>query len=122
LIVQRAISEGFSCYMGRMSRYMSAKFEALRDPSARDFVNWLTKCDLLVIDEIEKVYVVGNEDAMTEILISEFFGESYDNKCALVITSYVPRQELGKLPSHLLDRFHEMITDVIFVGESYRRK
>lgn len=123
VIVRHALEMGVTCYMGRMSRYISMKFQALRDEEARDFVNWLvSEVDLLVIDEIEKVYMVGDNDAMTEILVSEFFGELYDNKKALIATSNLPRKDLGKLPSHLLDRFDEMITDVVFVGESFRKK
>jgi len=123
LIVKRALEFNFTCYMGRMSRYISFKFEALRNPEIKDFIDKLVlDVDLLVIEEIEKVYMVGDADAMTEILVSEFFGELYDNKKPLIITSNLPRGDLGKLPSHLLDRFDEMITDIVFVGESFRKK
>ena len=122
-IVKKAISLGFSCYTGRMSRYMSLKFSALRDPDAKELVDRLIyDTNLLVVEEIEKVFMSGNNDAMTEILVSEFFGELYDQKKALIVTSNLPRKGLGKLPSHILDRFDEMITDIVFVGESFRHK
>jgi len=123
-IARQAIEQKFTCFMGRMSHFMTMKFEALRNIEAsKELVNYIIKkVDLLVVEEIEKVYLAGNEDAMTEILLSEFFGELYDKKKSLIITSNAPRKDLGKLPSHILDRFDEMITDVVFTGESYRKR
>lgn len=123
LVVKAALKKGYECYMGRMSKFLTLKFDALSDSTARDLLTWIVRdTRLLVIEEIEKVYLANTDNAITEILIAEFFGELYDNKKSLILTSNLPRKDLKRIPYYLLDRFDEMLLDVIFVGESFRKR
>jgi DNA replication protein DnaC len=104
-----------------MSHLTKLVFESIKDPLAKDKLEWLKRdVKLLVVDEIEKDYKISDGQSFSGVNISDIFDEFYETKKCLIVTSNVPKEELDKVHSkNVVDRLRELV-DIPLVGESYR--
>jgi len=73
--LREAIKKGFSGYYTRASHLITKKFEAIRDPDAMEFFDsLLNETDIIVIVELEKVYLLTELD-MPNQLFFEFLSD-----------------------------------------------
>ena len=100
-----AIKQGFYGYYIRASYLLTKKFEALRDPEAKEFIEFLlNEMDVIVIEEIEKIYLLTELD-MPNQLFFEFLSDLYDHGISIFLTSNEPRRNvLKKFPGYIQDR------------------
>lgn len=121
-ILQHAVEQGLTVYATRMSKITTLTFQAFSDPVAREQRDWiLDDVQLLFIDEIEKDFKIGSTQDFSGTRVNEFFGDIYDNKKALILTSNMSKKELRTVHAdNVVDRFQEL-ADIVLVGESYRR-
>ena len=103
--LREAIKQGFSGYYIRASYLLTKKFEALRDPEAKEFIDFLlNENDVIVIEEIEKVYLLTELD-MPNQLFFEFLSDLYDKNVTVFLTSNDSRRNiLKKFPGYIQDR------------------
>jgi DNA replication protein DnaC len=120
-IMKTALDKDIPCYAIRMSQLTKLLFESLTNEDKKqqlDFIKNTTK--LLLIDEIEKDYNVGDTGKFAGTQVNEFFSYIYDSQKSLIITSNLPKAELRHVHAfNIIDRLQELI-DVILVGESFR--
>jgi DNA replication protein DnaC len=123
LILKEAKLLTYDCYCIRMSQLTKLVFESLNDPDKRDMLKWLKDdVQLLVIDEIDKDYRIQSTDGFAGNQINEFFGDVYNSKKALIVTSNLSKKDLSKVHAlNVVDRLSELV-DVVLVGESYRNQ
>jgi DNA replication protein DnaC len=121
-ILKNAINKDIVSYSIRMSQLTKLIFDSLRDPKAKDHLEYIKRdVRLLMIDEIEKDYKVGDLSQFQGIQVNDFFGAVYERRKSLIVTSNVPKTGLkGFQAGNVIDRLEELI-DVVLTGASYRR-
>jgi len=120
--LREAIKKGLSGYYTRASHLLTKKFEALRDPEAKEFIESLLEKDILIIEEIEKVYLLAELD-MPNQLFFEFLSDLYDNSVTILLTSNEARKKVFmRFPNYVADRLMTLEYMVIQGTESGRRK
>lgn len=121
--LREAIKQGFSGYYIRASYLLTKKFEALRDPEAKEFIEFLlNEMDLIVIEEIEKVYLLTELD-MPNQLFFEFLSDLYDRGTTVFLTSNESRRNvLQKFPGYIQDRLATLEYMTLRGQESGRRE
>ena len=122
-ILKNAASKGFTTYSIRMSSLTKLIFDSLKESKCREHLEWLKRdVQLLMIDEIDKDYKIGDLNQFAAIQVNEFFNMVYERKKALIVTSNIPKSELGKIhASNVVDRLEELI-DIVFTGRSFRKQ
>ena len=121
-ILKEAQLKGYECYCIRMSQLTKTVFESLDEPEKRDLLKWMKdRVQLLLIDEIDKDYKVQNVEGFAGNQINEFFGDVYNSRKALIVTSNLSKKDLSKVHAlNVVDRLSEL-ADIVLVGESYRK-
>ena len=121
-MLREAQLQDYECYCIRMSQLTKTVFESLEDPSKREFLRWLKSgVQLLCIDEIDKDYKISSTDGFAGNQINEFFGDIYNSRKAIIVTSNLSKKDLLTVHApNVVDRLSEL-ADVVFVGESYRK-
>ena len=119
-VLKHAIDAGYTAYMDRASHLVNLKFRALKDVEAYDLIDYIVKeVDILVIEEIEKVFLSGVE-AMNYQLYCEFLSDVYDAKKSLILTSNESRKKvLPRFQPFIQDRL-KTIKEINFIGKSER--
>jgi DNA replication protein DnaC len=123
-VLKHALDKNYAAYFDRASHLVTLKFHALRDQESYELVNYIVRdVDILAIEEIEKVYLVRDDDeAMNNQLFYEFLSDVYDSKKALLLSSNKPRKEVvEKFPTFIRDRLRTL-TSVVFTGKSERAR
>jgi len=122
-ILKEAIKKDIQCYSVRMSHLTKLIIESFKDPEKAKLVSWLRDdVQLLLIDEIEKDFKLGEYTSFTGTHVGEFFDDIYNKKKALLVTSNLTKAKLkGIQAENVIDRLEEL-GDIILVGESYRRQ
>jgi len=122
LILKEAIAKNYTCYSIRMSKLTNLTCESVNDTEKKDMLDWLINdIDLLLIEEIDKDYKIADTNKWAGKNINEFFGDLYNSRHSLIVTSNIPRNELkGIQADNVIDRLAELI-EVSFVGVSYRK-
>ena len=120
-ILKEALKQDQLCYFVRMSNLTKMCMEQFRDPEQKRRLQWIkSEVRLLLIDEIEKDYHLEDPSTFAGTHVNEFFDEVYGENKSLIVTSNVPKTDLGKVHSkNVIDRLEELV-DVVLVGESYR--
>lgn len=121
--LREAIKQDFFGYYIRASHLLTKKFEAMRDPEAKEFIEFLlNEMDLLVIEELEKVYLLSELD-MPNQLFFEFLSDLHDKDVTLFLTSNEPRKKVfSKFPTYVQDRLLNLEYMVIQGKKSGRRE
>lgn len=121
-LVKTAVDQGHRCYFGRASELHSKKFDALSDPAARRFIDFIVdEVDLLVIEEIDKIYL-KDDLSMNNKLFFDLISDLYDSNKALIITSNEMKSAvLKRFPNFIADRFGEVNNYFFAGGKSGRR-
>lgn len=122
-ILREALDKGIVVYSLRMSQLTKLIFESLSDSYKKEMLEWIRdEVELLLIDEIEKDYRIDNTSTFSGSQVNEFFGDIYDKKKSLIITSNKSKADLkGAQAENVIDRLNELI-DVILIGESFRKQ
>ncbi len=122
-ILKEALKKDFSVYSIRMSHLTKLLIESFKDSSKAELLKWIKEeVKLLLIDEIEKDFRVGEINSFTGTHINEFFDDIYNKKKSLLVTSNITKAKLKTVHAeNVVDRFEEL-GDVILIGESYRRQ
>jgi DNA replication protein DnaC len=117
-----AIGKNVVSYSIRMSQLTKLIFDSLRDSKARDHLDYIKhEVQLLMVDEIEKDYKIGDLNQFQGVQVNDFFGAIYERKKSLIVTSNLPKTGLkGIQANNVIDRLEELI-DVVLTGASYRR-
>jgi DNA replication protein DnaC len=121
-ILKEAQLKDYECYCIRMSQLTKTIFESLDEYDKRDLLKWIKdSVQLLLIDEVDKDYKVQNVEGFAGNQINEFFGDIYNSRKALIVTSNLSKQDLSKVHAlNVVDRLSEL-ADIVLVGESYRK-
>jgi DNA replication protein DnaC len=119
-LLSSAIDQGFTPYFARASHIITLKLAALKDPKAKDIIDFIVeKVDILALEELEKVYLVS-EDAFIPQLFYEFLSDVYDSNTALLVSSNVEyKSVVQKFPIYIQDRLADLDL-VYFAGSSER--
>jgi len=120
-ILKEFIKKEKRAYFIRMSRLTTLIFESMRDEGAKKKIDFIRKnVQILVIDEIEKDYKVDDTSSFSGVHVSEIFDDLYETKKCLIVTSNLPKKELGKIHSaSVVDRLRELV-DIPLIGETFR--
>lgn len=92
----------------------------------KEKLKWiLDDVEILVIDEVEKVYKLDNTTtSLAGTQFNEYFRKLYDSNKTIIVTSNMSKQHLKDSGAHadnILDRLNALI-DVIFTGDSFRNQ
>lgn len=126
-ILKQALKKGYVPYFGRATHFVDIKFKALgRTQDAEEARNILkfisTEVDILAIEEIDKVYLPGNE-SMPNRFLYEFLSEIYDSNVALLVSSNKDREEFeSSFPWFIQDRLTNLQTVLLSWGALSGRK
>jgi DNA replication protein DnaC len=121
-ILRKAVQVGFAGYMVRLSKVTAAMFNQYTDEKASALVKFLqTSVQIVVVDEVDKEYGVVSASSAAGVKVAEIFGDWYDRKVTMICTANKPKNQLvGILSSSVIDRINES-TDIILIGESFRK-
>jgi DNA replication protein DnaC len=121
-ILKEAQLKGYECYCIRMSQLTKTIFESLDEVEKRSLLKWIKdSVQLLLIDEVDKDYRVQNVEGFAGNQINEFFGDIYNSRKALIVTSNLSKKDLSKVHAlNVVDRLSEL-ADIVLVGDSYRK-
>jgi len=119
-ILLEAIKNNYSAFWARSSHMMSLKFEALKDPDARDQISKIiNNVKILALEEIDKVYLASENSFQSQIFF-EFLSDVHDANISLLLSSNEhPEKVLKDFPSFMHDRLATLVT-VPLLGSSGR--
>ena len=123
-LLKEAIKAGYTGYFIRASKLAQWCFEKMSDDSVAADLTELTsgKIKLVVIDEIDRIYMRKDPSAFLPQAINEVFGYFYDNLVSLIVTSNCAFEDLSRLDrfeDNIIDRLAELVR-VPFQGQSHR--
>jgi len=94
----------------------------LRDSSFEEsqVLKEVDKSELIIIDEVDKIFIPVGERKLVRARLSEFFNRIYEQLVIVVATSNCPIDDLQDYPSDIVDRMYEW--DALELkGVDYRR-
>lgn len=103
-----------------MSLLVKLSMESLYDDGVRDWLDDLIQMDLIVLDEIEKVHISskGREFAIINTIVSNL----YNHEVSLIVTANCSKKGLSnRFGRAVADRFDEMLIEVPFTNQSFRK-
>lgn len=121
MLLRLAIQRGHRGYMVRLSQLTEIPFLSYDHAEYRELLEFLRNdAELIVVEEMDKDYGVKDSSSAAGSKIAEFFGNWYDRKASVIMTSNIPKTSLVTIHSpSVVDRVNEAI-DIILVGDSFR--
>ncbi len=115
--LREGLKLNFVGYYTKAAYLLTKKFEAMRDIEAKEFIDFLIgETDILVIEELEKVYLLGDTDIPNQ-LFYELLSDLYDSNKVLFLSSNLSKKETYKrFPSFIQDRL-ETIDYLPLIGK-----
>ena len=81
----------------------------------------IDKSELIIIDEVDKIFIPVGERKLVRARLSEFFNRIYEQLVIVIATSNCPIDDLQDYPSDIVDRMYEW--DALkLVGVDYRKQ
>ena len=121
MIAKRACIQNKSVYFCSLEHFLKMIIDSQEDDDIKDDLEFIKNCDLLCIDEIEKVYKPSRELSFAEIIFDDLFRSRSNNKKAVCCTSNLPQKDLQVHGKHLISLFAETMVPVHLENTDFRK-
>jgi DNA replication protein DnaC len=122
MIAKESIRLGKTTYFCSLEQFLKIIIESKDKENLKDELEYIRDCDMLCIDEIEKVYKPSKEYSFADIIFDDLFRSRSNNKKIICCTSNLPQEDLKNIHGkHLVSLFSENMIPVLLTNTDFRK-